>query len=209
MNRTLKATAVLMLMMVFAAGCTKSSYQGRQYVDLGLPSGALWATCNVGADAPEDYGECFAWGETESKDEFTWENYKFFEGDSIIKYNNYDGFTRLEEEDDAASVKWGSGWCMPTGEDWWELYNNTTQTWNVRNGVNGRLFTAANGRELFLPATIYPSLQGSDMIQGRYWINQGGGGVIIRYFCITSQVCKEDVITRYEGLFVRPVYYKH
>ena len=80
MNRTLKATAAIMLMMVFALGCTKpdelnnvsGNYNGHDYVDLGLPSGTLWATCNVGADTPEGYGDYFAWGETELKDYYEW-----------------------------------------------------------------------------------------------------------------------------------------
>lgn len=211
MNKFTKAIAAIMLIVaaIIVASCTKGSFQGHQYVDLGLPSGTLWATCNIGAVNPEDYGDCFAWGETESKEEFTFGNYKFFDGDSILKYNHYDGLTMLEEEDDAATANWGSGWCMPSEDDWWELANNTVQTWTVRYGVYGRLFTASNGREVFFPAMTYPSLQGNYRIEGQYWINHGGGGFIITYIRITSEGCMLDATGRWAGLFVRPVRSKH
>ena len=133
------------------------------YVDLGLPSGLLWATCNLGADNPEDYGDYFAWGETQPKDTYSWSTYQYCMGSSstMTKYCNkssygYNGFTdnltTLLPEDDAATANWGSDWRMPTKEEWQELYQNTTHTWTTQNGVNGRLFTASNGNSLFLPA---------------------------------------------------------
>ena len=136
------------------------------YVDLGLPSGLLWATCNVGADFPEDYGDYFAWSETQPKDIYNWSTYQYCNGsyNTLTKYCNnssygYNGFTdnltTLLPEDDAATANWGSGWRMPTKEEFQELYNNTTVTWTTQNGVNGRLFTASNGNSLFLPAAGY------------------------------------------------------
>ena len=136
------------------------------YVDLGLPSGLLWATCNVGADSPEEYGDYFAWGETQPKDIYNWSTYQYCNGSSstLTKYCNnssygYNGFTdnltTLLPEDDAATANWGNDWRMPTKEEWQELYNNTTVTWTQQNGVNGRLFTASNGNNLFLPAAGY------------------------------------------------------
>ena len=136
------------------------------YVDLGLPSGLLWATCNVGADNPEDYGDYFAWGETQPKDTYNWSTYQYCNGsyNTLTKYctnssYGYNGFTdnltTLLPEDDAATANWGSDWRMPTKEEWQELYNNTTHTWTTQNGVNGRLFTASNGNSLFLPAAGY------------------------------------------------------
>jgi uncharacterized protein (TIGR02145 family) len=136
------------------------------YVDLGLPSGLLWATCNVGANAPEEYGDYFAWGETTPKDTYNWSTYQYCMGSSstLTKYCNnssygYEGFTddltTLLPEDDAATANWGSGWRIPTKAEWQELYNNTTVTWTQQNGVNGRLFTASNGNSLFLPAAGY------------------------------------------------------
>ena len=139
---------------------------GHAYVDLGLPSGLLWATCNLGADNPEDYGDYFAWGETQPKDTYNWSTYQYCNGsnNTLTKYCNdasygYNGFTdnltTLLPEDDAATANWGNGWRMPTKEEWQELYQNTTVTWTTRNGVNGRLFTASNGNSLFLPAAGY------------------------------------------------------
>ena len=137
-----------------------------EYVDLGLPSGLLWATCNVGADSPEDYGDYFAWGETQPKNTYNWSTYQYCNGSSntLTKYctnssYGYNGFTdnltTLLPEDDAATANWGADWRMPTKEEFQELYNNTTVTWTTQNGVNGRLFTASNGNSLFLPAAGY------------------------------------------------------
>ena len=133
------------------------------YVDLGLPNGTLWATCNVGATTPEGYGDYFAWGETEPKTIYGWSTYKYCNGgeDQLTKYCSisnigYNGFTDdltvLLPSDDAATANWGNDWCMPTDYQWEELYNNTTKTWTTQNGVAGRLFTASNGNSLFLPA---------------------------------------------------------
>jgi hypothetical protein len=134
------------------------------YVDLGLPSGTLWATCNVGADTPEGYGDYFAWGETQPKDTYNWSTYQYCMGSSntLTKYCNnssygYNGFTddltTLLPEDDAATINWGNGWRMPTQAEFQELIDNTTAIWTTQNDVNGYLFTASNGNSLFLPAT--------------------------------------------------------
>ena len=136
------------------------------YVDLGLPSGTLWATCNVGADAPEDYGDYFAWGETLPKDSYDWDTYRYCNGsyntltkycyDSLYGYNGFtDNLVSLLPEDDAAMVNWDEDWRMPIKEEWQELYNNTTCTWTIQNGVIGMLFAASNGNSLFLPAAGY------------------------------------------------------
>lgn len=158
------------------------SGDGHEWVDLGLPSGTLWATCNVGADNPEDYGDYFAWGETQPKDTYNWSTYKYANGDydRLTKYCNksdygYNGFTdnltTLLPEDDAATANWGSDWRMPTYVEWQELYQNTTHTWTTQNGVNGRLFTASNGNSLFLPAAGYR--RSSSLVyaggDGDYW----------------------------------------
>ena len=143
------------------------------YVDLCLPSGLLWATCNVGADNPEDYGYYFAWGETQPKDVYNWSTYQYCNGSSntLTKYTGSDGLTTLLPEDDAATTNWGSDWRMPTYEEWQELLDNTTVTWTTQNGVNGQLFTASNGNSLFLPAAGYRS--GSSLFDagsdGFYW----------------------------------------
>ena len=156
--------------------------ESHEYVDLGLPSGLLWATCNVGADSPEDYGDYFAWGETVPKEYYNWSTYQYCNGNynTLTKYcydaeygnNGYvDNLTTLLPEDDAATANWGEGWRMPTKEEWEELRNNTTVTWTQQNGVNGRLFTASNGNSLFLPAAgvRYVDELGDAGDGGYYW----------------------------------------
>lgn len=138
------------------------------YVDMGLPSGLLWATRNVGASSPEDYGYYFAWGETQPKSVYSWSTYTYCSGSdsTLTKYCNkstygYNGFTdnltTLQPGDDAATANWGSGWRTPTEEEWKELVNNTTSIWTTRKGVRGQLFTASNGNSIFLPAAGFRS----------------------------------------------------
>ena len=137
-----------------------------EWVDLGLPSGTLWATCNVGASAPEEYGDYFAWGETAPKDYYFWSTYKWCNGSemTLTKYCNnsdygYNGFVdnkaELDPEDDAAYVNWGSSWRMPTAEQQQELYEKCSSVWTRQNGMYGRLFTGPNGNTLFLPLAGY------------------------------------------------------
>ena len=134
-----------------------------EFVDLGLPSGTLWATCNIGADAPEEYGAYFAWGETTRKDIYTWETYKWCKGSysTMTKYctdsNNgtVDGKRELDPEDDAAYVCWGASWRMPTTEQQKELIEKCTWEPKTLKGVNGRLVTGPNGKTLFFPAAGY------------------------------------------------------
>lgn len=132
-----------------------------EYVDLGLPSGTLWATCNIGANSPEDYGDYFAWGETAPKHEYTQQNYEWYDYSRYIftKYCTYsmygivDHKTELDPEDDAAYVNWGPSWRMPTLEQIQELIDNCSWKWTLRNGEFGQLVTGPNGNTLFLPTT--------------------------------------------------------
>lgn len=145
------------------------SQQTHEYVDLGLPSGILWATCNVGADKPEDYGYYFAWGETEPKSVYDWSTYKYCKGSSITMtkyctsdFCGYNGFTDnktvLDPEDDAAHANWGGSWRMPTDDEFEELMNsaNCTWTWTTINGVKGyKVQSRKSGytdKWIFLPA---------------------------------------------------------
>ena len=179
MKQFKKATSALMESMAtfFVAGCKPendfndgggnkscgNTYNCHAYVDFGLPSGTLWATCNVGANAPWEYGDYFAWGETTPKTTYNWSNYKYCKGvsDQLTKYCNdlysgYNGFTDnltvLQSMDDAATANWGNGWRMPTRKQWDELYNWTTVQKAMQNGHSGLLFTGSNGEALFLPA---------------------------------------------------------
>ena len=122
------------------------------YTDLGLS--VMWATCNVGATKPEEYGDYFAWGETEPQDIYSWETYKWCDGTSnyITKYNAIDGLTTLQEEDDAAYINWGGNWRMPSRNELTELHTLCTWEWTARNGVNGHIVTGPNGNSIFIPA---------------------------------------------------------
>lgn len=144
---------------------------GHKYVDLGLPSRTLWATCNIGAKSPEEFGDYFAWGETEPKEVYEWSTYKWYKRDydfnedrGVTKYcdrveSGYHRFVdrkiQLDPEDDAAYANWGPNWRMPTMEQMMELINSCTWQWTQRNGVNGQLVTGPNGNTLFLPAAGY------------------------------------------------------
>lgn len=134
-----------------------------EYVDLGLS--VKWATCNVGATTPEEYGDYFAWGETEPKEDYSWTTYKWCNGtrESLFKYctdTTYgivDNKAILEFSDDAARVNWGGNWRMPTYAEFTELREQCTWTWTTQNGVNGYLVTSNKvgytDRSIFFPAT--------------------------------------------------------
>ena len=132
----------------------------KEYVDLGLPSGLLWATTNVGAKRPEEYGSYFAWGETSPKSEYSWATYKYANGSetSLTKYctsysyGDVDNKETLEEDDDAASVNWGKPWRTPTLSETQELISYCTWTFTTINGVNGYKVLGSNGNSIFLPA---------------------------------------------------------
>ena len=129
-----------------------------EYVDLGLPSGNLWATCNLGASTPEAYGDYYAWGEVEPKQMYTYPNHKWYkEGASSLgftKYNNEDGKLTLEDQDDAVIQKLGNGWRTPTLADFRELTNQkyTTIEKTTLNGVAGYQITSKkNKKSIFIP----------------------------------------------------------
>ncbi len=130
-----------------------------EYVDLGLPSGLLWATCNIGASKPEEAGDFFAWGETKSKDTYAWSNYKYCQGTerTLTKYNDYEGIGKvdgkevLESMDDAATVNWGPDWRMPTKDEFQELLDNCELTRYGHEGGHCVLKSKINGNELYFP----------------------------------------------------------
>lgn len=137
------------------------------YVDLGLPSGTLWATCNVGANSPTEYGKYFAWGDTDGyydneEHVFSLITYKYCneaeDGIEITKYNPQDGLIDLELCDDAAHVNMGGDWKMPTAEQMEELFNETNHEWvedYQGSGINGEVFTSKsdNSKNIFIPAS--------------------------------------------------------
>ena len=129
---------------------------GYEYVDLDLPSGTLWAKCNIGAADEHEYGDYFAWGETKPKKEYIWKSYVF--GKTITKYNDEDKLTKLETENDAAYINMGSNWRIPSTKHFYELLEKTNwefvKNYNNTN-INGMLFTGKNGNTLFLPCAGY------------------------------------------------------
>ncbi|MCQ2324662.1 MAG: chitobiase/beta-hexosaminidase C-terminal domain-containing protein [Paludibacteraceae bacterium] len=122
------------------------------YVDLGLPSGTIWATKNVGASKDEDFGNYYAWGEVEPKDTYTRDNYKWGKAGEFTKYQNDDRYV-LEVQDDAASMNWGAQWRMPTKAQIEELRDYCNFSWIVLDGVQGCLYTSKKDgtKSIFLP----------------------------------------------------------
>ncbi|MGN0186454.1 MAG: hypothetical protein ACI392_01740 [Paludibacteraceae bacterium] len=204
--------------------CTKTTgtENGHEWVDLGLPSGTKWATCNVGATKPEEYGNYYAWGETTPKDYYDWSTYKYgSDYDELTKYctdSDYDkdGFadykTILDPEDDAARANWGGAWRMPTDAEWTELCENCVWKWTDDyngTGVAGRIVFGSNGNSIFLPAA---GCRDDDDLYGAgdcgyYWSSSlytdGPNGAWGVYFDSDYVLGYND--GRYYGQSVRPV----
>ena len=125
------------------AQAVSGTLNGHDYVDLGLS--VKWATCNVGATKPSDYGNYYAWGETKTKTEYTFDNSK--------TYGKEMGDISGKKRYDAARAIWGGSWRMPTAAEIQELIDNCTWTWTVQDGHNGYRITGPNGNSIFLPAT--------------------------------------------------------
>ncbi len=192
---------------------------GYKAVDLGLPSGTLWATCNVGATSPEEYGDYFAWGETTTKESYSWSTYKYGTSSSnLTKYNTdesrgtVDNKTVLDLEDDAAAVNWGGDWRMPTLDEQKELYNtdNCTWEWTTQNGVYGRKVTSkSNGNSIFLPAAGYRGNSSLfyDGAFGYYWTSSlyTSSPYYACYLYFDSDHYDWNHRSRYCGLSVRAV----
>lgn len=199
-----------LISMIYSEPCDFDN-NGHAYVDLGLPSGALWATCNVGASAPEETGSLFAWGETEPKETYSWETYKFTNGSkptssnaSITKYGvtgNYgvvDNKVTLDDADDVAVESWGGDWHMPTNEDFQELIDNTTQLWTKLNNVRGYLFTGTNGNTMFIP-------EGNNSCWSSSLRTSGGHGTNADQLHYNSTDIGVSGGLRYKGYPVRPI----
>lgn len=181
---------------------------GHDYVDLGLPSGTKWATCNVGASKPEEYGGHYAWGETTTKNEYSWATYKY--GTSIGDTKNI-GSNISGTSYDVVHVKWGDSWCIPTIEQWKELVNNTYSSGYLLNGVGGRKFESKiNGESIFIPTAGYYSSSGlvAQGGVGNYWSSTLLVQYPFRAFTIEfNQGSIIDImeVHRCNGLSIRPV----
>lgn len=195
---------------------------GYGYVDLGLPSGTLWAYTNLGSSTPYDYGDYYSWGETTTKSSYTWNNYQYCNGGetALTKYCNdqsygnqgyTDALTTLESSDDAATVNRGANWRMPTLEDFQELTSSCSHSPSTQNGVVGWIFRGPNGNSIFLPAAgSYDEDTFFDDHYGYYWSSSlyatEPNKAWPLYFYDTSYFMDENVIcNRRTGLSVRPV----
>ena len=212
----LKLFATLCCAVLLFAGA-KGNENGYEWVDLGLPSGTKWAACNVGATSPEEYGNYYAWGETEPKTIYDWSTYKWCNGSNttLTKYNTdsdygtVDDKTVLDPEDDAARVNWGGAWRMPTFAEWTELCENCTWTWTTKNGVNGYEVKGTNDNSIFLPAAGARYDDDLDFAgsYGDYWSSSlsadDPNDAWYVYFYSDDVFRSNDY--RYYGLSVRPV----
>ena len=204
--------------IVFVAPAAPVAPVTPQYeaVDLGLPSGVKWATFNVGATKPEEFGGYYAWGETEEKSNYDWSTYKWCNGSSKTmtkyctssSYGAVDNKTTLDLEDDVAHVKWGGDWRMPTKAEQDELRNNCTWTWTTQNGVNGYMVTGSNGNSIFLPAAGHRDGAAVDLrAYGLYWSSslESGRNDLGYNLVIGGNFYTWDASYRCYGRSVRPV----
>ena len=192
-----------------------------EYVDLGLPSGLKWATMNVGATKPEEYGDYFAWGETNPRTTYDWSTYKWCNGSyntqtkycTSSSYGTVDNKTVLDPEDDAAHVNWGGNWRMPTKAEQDELRTECTWTWTTdynSTGVAGYIVSSTrNSNTIFLPASgnrINSSLSGVGSY-GEYWSSslEEGDSYFAYYLNFRSDDVQWSGGDRYAGRSVRPV----
>ena len=213
---TLKSNMTLFAQWELFSG----SENGYEYVDLGLPSGTKWATCNVGAKESYEYGSYYAWGEVSSKPKYSWDNYLMGAKNAITKYcsdeymgsNNFVDYVQiLSPSDDAAQQAWGGNWRMPMIQEMDELQDNCTWTWTTLNGVNGYLVKGSNGASIFLPAA--GSYDGADMYESGfaayYWtstlLSSNSNMAYALYFSL-DEGNDYSYYMRYYGHSIRPIY---
>lgn len=209
----------------------KTNNNGYDYVDLGLPSGTLWATMNVGASKPSEFGLYFQWGDiqgytkeqAEKDKKFNWDDYKWYESGNILednivvkKYTTEDA--TLDLEDDAAHVHMGGDWHMPSPEQYQELIDNTISKYKkTQNGVNGRLFTSKKDKSktIFIPAagTVWDGMASFTGDNGYIWssmistdsINYIDGTNCGKYLYFNSKKVRLSSTYLSDGLPVRGV----
>lgn len=200
----------------FAATTVKSE-TSHEWVDLGLPSGIKWASCNIGADKATDKGYYFSWGETttEQKSSYEWSTYTLCNGSSntLTRYNTsttfgpVDGKTTLDEADDPASVHWGFPWRTPSKADFEELRSNCTWKWN--SSRQGYTVTGKNGKSIFIPAAGYRNLNALNFLgsYGYYWTSTLNPESPSNAYCLMFQSSSLSLgsFNRYMGRPVRPV----
>lgn len=171
--------------MVVMSGCEKDTdkdlkktgkYKGHAYVDLALPSGTKWATCNIGAEKPEESGEYFAWGRITAVSYHGEDNYTYQDNPAVLPADN-----------DVATTKWGKGWRMPTEAEIRELIDNCTWDLTSINGVDGCKVTGSNGNCIFLPgAGLHAMNYSATPSTGYYWSSSRGSGEVYYDGCACS-----------------------
>lgn len=204
---------------------TEDDITDGQYIDLGLPSGTKWASCNLGATSPCEYGDFYAWGETEPKEVYDWLTYKYgSDWDALTKYNTdpdygtVDNKTVLEPEDDAVYVTTDGNAHMPTVAQIDELLDETTNQWcqctvlgddHTEHNVIGSLFTGSNGNSIFIPAAGYKD--GSNLMDSGYYfdvwsvsLNEDDANTAWVFFSDSDSAGKDNVARHY-GYSVRGV----
>lgn len=193
-------------------------FDNNGYVDLGLPSGTLWATCNIGASKPSDLGQYFQWGDTKGYAKyqvgknkvFNWHYYKYGKFPNFTKYTK-EGDT-LELEADAANINMKGDWHMPTPQQIRELIDNTISTWATLNGVNGRLFTSKkhSSKSIFFPASgfAYCGLIMKTTSYGVIWSNSLSTDIVSSGLCLAFDSNDARLLSgysRYYGFSIRGV----
>lgn len=184
-------------------------------IDLGLTSGILWGTCNIGATSESDFGSMFAWGEKSTKDVYSWDTYMLCHGsyNSIFKYTSNDNKISLDEQDDVASQILGKGWRIPTRAEMEELVNECHWSWVSENGHYGWRVKGKNGNSIFLPAAGSASsyrVAGTNEL-GRYWTSSRDSDNYSAYnlrFKSGNETIEVVADTRFYGRSVRAVYGK-
>ena len=183
---------------------------GHEFVDLGLPSGLKWATCNVGASSPEDYGDYFAWGETNTKAEYDWDTYLHCNDDGNGWCDNGEATINSDisgnAQYDAATANWGGSWRMPTIDEMQELINHCEWEWIQVNGVKGSKVIGPNGSCIFLPAA--GSRYGASLDYGaNYWSSTPNDYFDYFAYQLTFGSNYQNLKNyyRFHGLTVRPV----
>ena len=204
--------------LISVCALAQSAPKTYEAVELGLS--VKWATFNVGATKPEEYGDYFAWGESQPKEVYDWVTYRhaFIKGGKLKSFTKYnldanlgeiDDMTELKPEDDAASVNWGSDWRMPTMDEFDELRTKCKWTWSELNGVNGYRVEAENGNWIFLPAggSYYNEEHSFVGYYGYYRTSTLGDkdSTYSYYFGFTSNNVELSEIRRYYGIAVRAV----
>ena len=201
---------------------SSGSEQGHEYVNLGLPSGTKWATMNIGANKFTDYGNYYAWGETNIKSTYNWDNYKYYGGTSdyitykVTKYctnskhGSVDNKKELVYSDDAATKEWGTKWQIPSISQWAELMDNCSWEWVRQDNVFGIMVVSRiNGKKLFLPAAgIYEKsslkeLGSRGVYQSRTLETSDNAYSQVAVF--HSENWFDGITERYRGTVIRPV----